>query len=99
MSKVQESIFDLIRTERYRQDQKWGERNYSIFYWICVLVEEVGEASKAAIEFDIPKMKEELIHVAAVVVSFLECLERNKNAVCPGASHYCPDNPEEEKDI
>lgn len=44
--------------ERSRQDAKWGEQSHDPFAWLVILVEEVGEAAKDALEarfhFDSP---------------------------------------------
>lgn len=72
-----------VSKERTRQDEKWGEQNNSILEWVGILGEEFGEVCKAAIEHEIlgndtmDNLEEELIHVAAVAVSILECKERN----------------------
>ena len=81
-------IFEEIQEERIRQDEKWGEQNHKPVEWISILVEEVGEASKAALEAhfkayykdtdQLSEYKKELIQVAAVTVAMLESLERNK---------------------
>lgn len=85
-----EVIFDKIALERIRQDGKWGEQNHSPIEWIAILGEEFGEVSKEALElwfgrWETPEVysakvalyEKELIQVAAVAVSMLECLYRN----------------------
>jgi len=79
-----------VLTERQRQDTKWGEQNHPPHYWTGILGEEYGELCEAINETvfnngptERPKggydnMRKEAIHVAAVAVGFLECLERNK---------------------
>lgn len=85
----QERIIQAVRDERKRQDEKWGEQNHFPPIWIGILGEEYGELCQAINEtyFDNPNkthlggyenMRKEAIHVAAVAVGFLECLERNK---------------------
>lgn len=71
-----------IVDERERQDLKWGEQNHSPADWLMILTEEVGEASKAALEAKfggkpLQLYREELIQVAAVVVAMIECYDRN----------------------
>lgn len=46
-----DKIFNEIRFERERQNEKWGEQNHSPIEWIGILTEEVGEASKEAVDF------------------------------------------------
>lgn len=76
-----------IKNERDRQDKLWGEQNHQPPIWIGILGEEYGEFCQAVNEtvFDngsdkggYENMKTEAIHVAAVAIGFLECLERNK---------------------
>lgn len=104
-----------IETEREKQYQKWGIQNHSPIEWISILTEEVGEASKEALEYhfkqmrglDAPeswdaekleKYRAELIQVAAVAVSMIECLDRNHwhglKTVCRGncGMNHCDEN-------
>lgn len=92
---IQEQIFKQIETERLAQDLKWGEQNHKPIEWIAILTEEVGEASKEALDHHfnlkeagytstdsfndmrLKRYREELIQVAAVAVSMLECFDRN----------------------
>lgn len=79
------NILSEIATERVRQDAKWGEQNHSPIEWIAILGEEFGEASKEALEHHfkyagnegLANYRKELIQVAAVAVSMIECLDRN----------------------
>jgi NTP pyrophosphatase (non-canonical NTP hydrolase) len=66
----------LIAAERQRQDAKWGEQNHDDFKWLSILMEEVGEVSKAALEHDGPGVLKELSHAAAVAVAHIEALGR-----------------------
>jgi NTP pyrophosphatase (non-canonical NTP hydrolase) len=81
-------IFQEIAAERQRQDAKWGEQNHSPIEWCAILGEEVGEVNKAALErhfeyatgvTDLSEYRKELIQVAAVAVSMIQCLDRNMN--------------------
>jgi len=47
---IQREIEDLIAKERLRQNMKWGEQNHNDYYWMSILLEEVGEASRELIE-------------------------------------------------
>lgn len=82
-----ESIFAEIINERENQDLKWGEQNHHPMIWLGILGEEFGEVCQAAtdafmqgrtkpVEYD--EYRSELIQVAAVAVSMIECLDRNK---------------------
>lgn len=44
-------IFEEIKLERSKQNQKWGEQNHSVIEWIAILTEEVGEAAKEAVDY------------------------------------------------
>ncbi|EKO04744.1 MazG-like family protein [Leptospira interrogans] len=82
---MKEKIIQEILGEREKQDQKWGEQNHNPIEWCAILVEEVGEVSKAALEThfkydgknDLSEYREELIQVAAVALAMIECLDRN----------------------
>jgi NTP pyrophosphatase (non-canonical NTP hydrolase) len=84
---IQSKVIAEIIKERERQDGKWGEQNHFPQFWTGILGEEFGELCEAINEtvFDngsnkggYENMKKEAIHVAAVAIGFLECLERNK---------------------
>lgn len=84
------NIFGIIEDERRRQDRKWGEQNHQPEKWICILMEEVGEAAKAVLEafphtiqiedreYWLQRYRKELIEVAAVAVAAVESLHRNE---------------------
>ncbi|MBP3037958.1 MazG-like family protein [Bacillaceae bacterium Marseille-Q3522] len=77
-----------VINERHRQDEKWGEQNHNAPVWLGILGEEFGELCQAVNEtwFDngpearkkggYENMRAEAIQVAAVAVSFVECLDR-----------------------
>lgn len=82
-------IFGAIREERMRQDIKWGEQNHSDPVWLTVLAEEIGEAAKEVLEqraangyVDVlppevtAHLRDELIQSAAVLVAWIEHLDR-----------------------
>ena len=78
LSEENEAVLDLVRTERMQQDSKWGEQNHPDLYWLGILMEEVGEASRAIIEGRgwEEKRDNELIQVAAVAVAWIEAIRR-----------------------
>ena len=88
MSQLQEDVLQLIREERARQDAKYGVQNFLPQFWPLILEEEVGEWCEAIQETvlvganpergGLEHMKKEALHVAAVAVKFIECLERNR---------------------
>lgn len=87
-----QSVLKEVLRERVKQDGKWGEQNHDPFQWLAILGEEVGEANKAAVDANtwrnispvkfnkdgLENYRAELIQVAAVAVSMVECLDRNK---------------------
>jgi len=92
---MQKQIIKDILKERERQDSKWGDQNHHPGLWTGLLGEEYGELCEAINEtvFDngtdkggYENMKREAIHVAAVAVGFLECMERNKRYWFPEES-------------
>jgi NTP pyrophosphatase (non-canonical NTP hydrolase) len=73
--------------EQTRQLKLWGEQNHSDLMWLPILGEEVGEVSKAINDVvhgdplchpNLINLKEELIHTAAVAMSWLEAIERRE---------------------
>lgn len=73
-------VYEIVE-ERLRQDEKWGEQNHNDYTWLAVLTEEVGEVAQAALHDEFGgkaagTLKKELIQVAAVALSWLECTER-----------------------
>ncbi len=77
MSDMTIAILSEIIVERARQDAKFGaDRNHRNGKWFEILAEEVGEAAKESLERRPPKLRKELIEVAAVAVAFVECLDR-----------------------
>ena len=71
------SALEAVLEERQRQQDKWGEQNHSPYYWLGILMEEVGEFSHDLIE-NLPKtMEQELVQVVAVALAMLECCYRN----------------------
>lgn len=87
---TQSTILKEIVKERKCQDTKWRKQNHRIEFWTGLLGEEYGELCEAINEavFDngpakrkkggYENMRKKAIHVAAVAVGFLECIERNK---------------------
>lgn len=76
------NILNEIKLERINQDEKWGEQNHAPSDWLMILGEEVGEVNKAALEAKfgsktLSEYREELIQVAAVAVTMIECYDRN----------------------
>jgi len=49
MTETTEVLYE-VKQEREKQQQKWGEQNHNPVEWIAILTEEVGEASKEALD-------------------------------------------------
>ena len=78
-----------VVAERQHQDVRWGEQNHHPVYWMGILMEELGEAAKEAIELDLQKtdtarheavhrLRAELVQLAAVAVAAVEYLDRKE---------------------
>ena len=68
---------DLIMLERVAQDAKWGRQNHDDYIWLAILMEEVGEAAQAILqEQGAERVREELVQSAAVIVAWLEAMDR-----------------------
>lgn len=82
-------VIEEVRSERAKQDAKWGEQNHEPHRWLSILIEEVGEAAQAANDsWDHRKSfteqaykqecyRQELVQVAAVTIAMIESLDRN----------------------
>lgn len=46
-----ENILEEIREERFVQNSIWGEQNHSVIEWQAILMEEIGEVSREAVDF------------------------------------------------
>jgi NTP pyrophosphatase (non-canonical NTP hydrolase) len=83
-------VLEEVYEERRRQDLKWGQQDHDAFVWLGILMEEVGEVARAALEAKftsepqmfqaghIAEYRKELTHVAAVAAAMIECLDRAK---------------------
>lgn len=82
-----ESVFELVKEERQRQDAKWGLQSHPANIWSVIIGEEYGEvcqeiwnmytASEPEKLYEaMVKYKTELVHMVAVGVAALEQLER-----------------------
>lgn len=83
-------VFMDVAKEMDRQVRKWGVQRHDPTLWITILLEEVGEVAKAALETwhqgkdDDPKGEQyrtELVHVMAVAASAVRSLEMNNTTV------------------
>jgi hypothetical protein len=74
-----------IDQEVLRQRALWGKQNHCPADWLTILMEEVGEAAKGALETRFGRRhdgyamyRNELIQVAAVAAAAVECLDKGK---------------------
>ncbi len=74
-------IFELIKKEREKQDEKWGDnRKQPNPIWLAILMEEVGEASESILDMNFIgsnkniSLTKELVQIASVAVAWLETL-------------------------
>ena len=70
-------IYDEIKAERKRQNEKWGEQNHHPLYWLNILMEEVGETSQAALQLRHEDYRREMLQCAAVAIAALESYDRD----------------------
>jgi NTP pyrophosphatase (non-canonical NTP hydrolase) len=45
-------VLDLVKTERKRQDAKWGKQNHTPQVWLTILAEEFGEVAKEVCDYN-----------------------------------------------
>lgn len=79
-----ENITKEALQECQRQIEKWGIQDHHPVVWNSILMEEVGEVSKEVNEYTfsvnkegLKEMREELIQVIAVGISFVDSIDRN----------------------
>ena len=70
------NFYKEVTKERDYQKQKWGEQStHSVFLWLSILMEEVGEAAEVLNEGrNKEALSKELIRVAAVAEAWYEKL-------------------------
>lgn len=82
-------LFSRAYDERQRQDAKWGaDRRLSDDHWNRILVEEVGEVSRALNDHDSAEhLEEELIQVASVCLAWIQSRHLQGIDTAAGMSH------------
>jgi NTP pyrophosphatase (non-canonical NTP hydrolase) len=68
--------FQDTRTERTRQDAKWGAQNHQPETWLAILSEELGEMAREILLGSWDNLRSETVQVAAVAVAFVEAMDR-----------------------
>lgn len=71
---ARQKIFSEITAERLRQIRRWGDQTHEFPTWLTILIEEIGEAVKSQNEGR--KWRHELVESAAVLVAWLEDVDR-----------------------
>ncbi|MBD3191302.1 MAG: hypothetical protein GF308_11690 [Candidatus Heimdallarchaeota archaeon] len=72
-------VFSQIDKERLFQDREYGfERRFTAPAWYIILAEEIGEVAEAIQGSSTEQLKEELIQSAAVIVAWLETIDREE---------------------
>lgn len=74
------AIVQMVRDERLCQLMKWGPQDHDDGVWLKILVEEVGEVSKAMLEKDSAKVASEAIQVAAVAICIAQVILKKRPA-------------------
>lgn len=75
-------VLQEVQAERERQEQTWGRQDHADPIWLAVLTEEVGEAAQGVLHEmfgGTAKARPELVQVAAVVVAWIECIDRRES--------------------
>lgn len=79
------SVLTEVDLEMRKQIDKWGQQNHHPYIWQNILMEEVGEVSKAILQTEMEGKKktwddvrEELVQVAAVACSAIQSIDRNQ---------------------
>lgn len=76
-----------VENERNRQIAKWGDQRHRAGDWLLILMEEIGEVSKAMLERKDTTIRnekhitEELIQCAAVLTAWIEDYTRADDPV------------------
>jgi hypothetical protein len=74
--------FEAIYVERARQEKLWGTQDHDDLTWLPILLEEVGELGSSVVPkgvggaMDKTNVDEELRHIAAVCVAWIEARAR-----------------------
>lgn len=70
------SVLGQIVQERIRQDCKWGQQDHDDGKWSLIFNEEYGEVARALLENDLAHAREELVQSAAVLVAWVQAIDR-----------------------
>lgn len=73
-----EIVSDIVM-ERRAQDAKWGQQNHGPDRWMNILMEEIGEISRARNDGDVENYRTEMVQSAAVLVAMIDAYDRGFN--------------------
>lgn len=85
-----QGVLNDIAAERLRQNEKWGRQHHRAAFWMSILMEEVGEASKEindCYDFDyndpdiqdiVDAFRTEVLQCAAVAAAIVEDIDRTR---------------------
>lgn len=93
-SSYRASVLQRVANERARQTRLFGEQKHTLYEWLAILMEEVGEVANAALywqengeyshEWD--AIEQEMVQVAAVAVAAIEDFGRGNESVAGSGS-------------
>jgi hypothetical protein len=93
MTYQQRAVVDVL-DERRHQDDMWGISNHDPTTWMAILTEAVGKTAQATVQqrFNYPRgtkawIRIKAVHVAAVALAFIECLDRSQQPTIPLPDH------------
>lgn len=79
-NRVREGLIKIVLKERARQDELFGDKSRSSAEHLAVLAKKVGDTASALLDVQ-PReraLEQELVEVAAVVLRWLEDIERSR---------------------
>jgi hypothetical protein len=80
-------VFNEVAEEIQRQESIWGVQNHDDPYWMTIALEELGEAAMAILakahnanprttRLHTDNTRTELVQTAAVIINWIECIDR-----------------------
>ncbi len=70
---IPEEAFDLIRAEDGRQREKWGVQEHTLYVWLGIATEELGELAQSITEYsfrdgELEDIAKEATHLATLAL-------------------------------
>lgn len=72
---TEDAIINILN-EMNRQDTQWGEQDHNPHKWNSIIMEELGESAKGALQNNEGNYYEELIHTAACCIQAILTAKR-----------------------